>query len=195
MCAQRKAGRRERERRASPAICTLPMVPCGSSPVTRVSRSPLPCKKRSAWGGGWEDYMWESNMQNWEFVTSSLKGLFFWKGWRQKTNPCLPTNKAKTMEVIPTLTTRRYFQTVKNWFLKTNLWKKRPKRFAGTVHSACLISTQPRRWRLERPVKKRWSSLSLLSMILLNQVGHVECFTITDLPFHDFFKFWHKSVA
>ena len=32
MCAQRKAG----------------MVPCGSSPVTRVSRSPLPCGKRSA---------------------------------------------------------------------------------------------------------------------------------------------------
>ena len=46
MCAQRKAGR-------SPAVCTLPMVPCGSSPVTRVSRSPLPCEKRSAWGGGW----------------------------------------------------------------------------------------------------------------------------------------------
>ena len=35
MCAQRKAGRRQRAR------CTLPMVPCGSSPVTRVSRSPL----------------------------------------------------------------------------------------------------------------------------------------------------------
>ena len=33
---------------ASPAVCTLPMVPCGSSPVTRVSRSPLPCEKRSA---------------------------------------------------------------------------------------------------------------------------------------------------
>ena len=32
MCAQRKAGRRQR---ASPAVCTLPMVPCGSSPVTR----------------------------------------------------------------------------------------------------------------------------------------------------------------
>ena len=50
MCAQRKAGRRQR---ASPAVFTLPMVPCGSSPVTRVSRSPLPCEKRSAWGGGW----------------------------------------------------------------------------------------------------------------------------------------------
>ena len=35
MCAQRKAERRQRAR------CTLPMVPCGSSPVTRVSRSPL----------------------------------------------------------------------------------------------------------------------------------------------------------
>ena len=41
MCAQRKAGR------------TLPMVPCGSSPVTRVSRSPLRREKRSAWGRGW----------------------------------------------------------------------------------------------------------------------------------------------
>ena len=37
---------------ASPAVCTLPMVPCSSSPVTRVSRSPLPCEKRSARGGG-----------------------------------------------------------------------------------------------------------------------------------------------
>ena len=47
MCAQRKAGRRQ-----SPTVYTLPMVPRGSSPVTRVSRSPLPCEKRSAWGGG-----------------------------------------------------------------------------------------------------------------------------------------------
>ena len=37
-------------------VCTLPMVPCGSSPVTRVSRSPLPCDKRSAWGGGCRIY-------------------------------------------------------------------------------------------------------------------------------------------
>ena len=33
-CAQRKAGRRQQARRASPVVCTLPMVPCGSSPVT-----------------------------------------------------------------------------------------------------------------------------------------------------------------
>ena len=33
-------------------VCTLPMVPCSSSPVTRVSRSPLRWEKRSAWGGG-----------------------------------------------------------------------------------------------------------------------------------------------
>ena len=33
MCVQRKAGRRQW---ASPAICTLPMVPCGSFPVTRL---------------------------------------------------------------------------------------------------------------------------------------------------------------
>ena len=38
MYAQRKAGRRQR---ASPAVCTLPMVPCGSSPVTRHSRFAL----------------------------------------------------------------------------------------------------------------------------------------------------------
>ena len=44
MCAQRKAGRRQRAR---PAVSTLPKVPCSSSPVTRVSRSPLPCEKRS----------------------------------------------------------------------------------------------------------------------------------------------------
>ena len=50
MCPQRKPGRRQR---ASPAVCTLPMVTCGSSPVTRVSRSPLPREKRGAWGGGW----------------------------------------------------------------------------------------------------------------------------------------------
>ena len=54
MCAQRKAGRRQQ---ASPAVCILPMVPCGSSPVTRVLRSPLPQEKRSAWGGGWEGTM------------------------------------------------------------------------------------------------------------------------------------------
>ena len=33
MCAQGKAGRRQR---ASPAVCALPMVPCGSSPVARL---------------------------------------------------------------------------------------------------------------------------------------------------------------
>ena len=48
MCTQRRAGRRQR---ASPAVCTLPIVPCGSSPVTRVSRSPPPYEKRSPWGG------------------------------------------------------------------------------------------------------------------------------------------------
>ena len=41
MCAQRKAGRRQRVRLTSPAVCTLPMVTCASSTVTRVSRSPL----------------------------------------------------------------------------------------------------------------------------------------------------------
>ena len=45
MWTQRKAGRRQ------PA--TLPIVSCGSSPVTRVSRSPLRREKRSAWGGSW----------------------------------------------------------------------------------------------------------------------------------------------
>ena len=44
---------------ASPAVCTLPMVPCGSSPVTRVSRSPLPCEKRSAWRRGCTAPSWK----------------------------------------------------------------------------------------------------------------------------------------
>ena len=67
--AQRKAGRGQQSK---PSVCTLPMVPCGqprpqgfslkkwvgkalgtrlpcgSSSVTRVSRSPLPCQKLSA---------------------------------------------------------------------------------------------------------------------------------------------------
>ena len=33
MCAQRKPGRRQRD---SPAVCSLPMVPCGSSPISRL---------------------------------------------------------------------------------------------------------------------------------------------------------------
>ena len=36
--AQRKAGRAQQSK---PSVCTLPMVPCGSSSVNRVSRSPL----------------------------------------------------------------------------------------------------------------------------------------------------------
>ena len=50
-----RKGRRERDNGrggAKPPVCTLSMVPYGSSLVTRVSRSPLPCEKRSAWGGG-----------------------------------------------------------------------------------------------------------------------------------------------
>ena len=38
MCAQRKAGR---WKRTSPLFFLLPMVPCATSPVTRVSRPPL----------------------------------------------------------------------------------------------------------------------------------------------------------
>ena len=41
MCAQRKAGRRQRVILASPAVCNFPMVTCALSSVTRVSRSPL----------------------------------------------------------------------------------------------------------------------------------------------------------
>ena len=44
------SGRREGKERKVPAVCTLPMVTCSSSPVT-----PLPCEKRSAWGGGWDE--------------------------------------------------------------------------------------------------------------------------------------------
>ena len=53
-----RTGRREGDNGrdvVSPAVFTLPMVPCGSSPVTRVSRSPLRREKRSAWGEGWVD--------------------------------------------------------------------------------------------------------------------------------------------
>ena len=39
--AQRKAGKSKGARRASPPFFTLPMVPCVSSSVTRVLRSPL----------------------------------------------------------------------------------------------------------------------------------------------------------
>ena len=45
-----RKGRREGDNRrevASPTVCTLPMVACGSSPV-----APIPCEKRSSWGGG-----------------------------------------------------------------------------------------------------------------------------------------------
>ena len=34
-------------KKSSPAICTLPMVPCGSSPVARHYLA------KNAWGGGW----------------------------------------------------------------------------------------------------------------------------------------------
>ena len=39
---------RSKEGGKEPTVCTLPIVPCSSSPVTRVSRSPLPREKRSA---------------------------------------------------------------------------------------------------------------------------------------------------
>ena len=39
-------------RSGKPRVCILPMVPCCSSPVSRVSRSRL-CKIRSSWGKGW----------------------------------------------------------------------------------------------------------------------------------------------
>ena len=47
---------------SSLAVSTPPMVPCNSSPVSRVSSSPLPCEKRSSWGGGcvWIIKVWDS---------------------------------------------------------------------------------------------------------------------------------------
>ena len=42
MCGQRKAGRTER---ASPAFCTLSMIPCDSSPVARHYRAKLKTKR------------------------------------------------------------------------------------------------------------------------------------------------------
>ena len=46
MCAQRKAGRRQRASVPFPWFLAV-------HHQSLVSRSPLPCKKRSAWGGGW----------------------------------------------------------------------------------------------------------------------------------------------
>ena len=46
-----------RKGRREGAVCTLPMVPCGASPVSRVSHSPLRREKWSAWGGGWCGYI------------------------------------------------------------------------------------------------------------------------------------------
>ena len=51
-CARK--GRREGDNGrdgASPVVSTLPMVPCGSSPVTRSALASA-MQKRSAWGGG-----------------------------------------------------------------------------------------------------------------------------------------------
>ena len=53
-CARK--GRRE-------GVFTLPMVPCGSTPVTRVSRSPLRREQRSAWGGGWLGALFKGQRQ------------------------------------------------------------------------------------------------------------------------------------
>ena len=53
-CARK--GRRE-------GVCTLPMVPCGSTPVTRVLRSPLRREQRSAWGGGWLGALFKGQRQ------------------------------------------------------------------------------------------------------------------------------------
>ena len=43
----KEGGKETTGKGASPAVCTLPMVPCGSSQVTSVSRSPLPSLPRS----------------------------------------------------------------------------------------------------------------------------------------------------
>ena len=57
------------------------MVACGSSPVTRVSLSPLPCEKRSAWGGGWPGFfsVHHSKMQLSAIMVWILEYFFFAK--------------------------------------------------------------------------------------------------------------------
>ena len=86
MCTQRKAGRRQR---ASPTVCTLPMVTCSSSPVTRVSRSPLPCEKRRAWGGGWNYNVLKPLAYSFAVLTSyiyrDMKYAGIWKSAQKKT--------------------------------------------------------------------------------------------------------------
>lgn len=65
-CSQRKAGRRKRARCASPFPFFFPIVPCASSPLTRVSCLSL-YDKRSAWGGGrlWTLKGFETNRMFW----------------------------------------------------------------------------------------------------------------------------------
>ena len=48
----KEGGKEKTGETSPPRIFLLPMVPCSSLPVTRVSRSPL-CKKGSARSGGW----------------------------------------------------------------------------------------------------------------------------------------------
>ena len=65
------------------------MVPCGSPPVTRVSRSPLRWEKRSAWGGGCHAYQTlykVTHRYNWNHTDSSWLEMrtgwpygWFWK--------------------------------------------------------------------------------------------------------------------
>jgi len=59
-------------------VCTLPMVPCGSSPVTRVSRSRLRCEKRSAWGGGCPGMMFDVCER--QPVCAVLRFIRYWTG-------------------------------------------------------------------------------------------------------------------
>ena len=73
MCAQRKAGRRQRARRRF--ACRL--YPSHGPLRFITSRSPLPCDKRSAWGGGCHELFFLSlylffRVSHWQESPSTL---------------------------------------------------------------------------------------------------------------------------
>ena len=80
-CVQRKAGR-----------STLPMVPCGSSPVTRVSRSPLPASSLGASFFAWFDIVLYSVVA---CIFQTYCELLYVILVRACTRPAAPTNSRK----------------------------------------------------------------------------------------------------
>ena len=70
----------------------LPSVPVPSSPVTGVSRSLLPCKKRSAWGAGWSGWC----------ITRALRRLQLFRE-RLSEKMCMRQSRKVIWDMINTL--------------------------------------------------------------------------------------------